>query len=154
VEVRPREVKVKIPAGVDDGQRIRVKGRGGAGANGGPSGDLYVVVHVRPHPIFGRKGKLDLTVRVPLTIAEAALGARVKVPTLTDPVTLKVKGGTLGGTTQKVKGRGITPPKGSSGDLLVTFDIDVPTKLNDEQKQALDALAAAFPGNPREHLEV
>jgi molecular chaperone DnaJ len=154
VEVRPREVKVKIPIGVDDGQRIRVKGRGGAGANGGPSGDLYVVVHVRPHPIFGRKGKLDLTVHVPLTIAEAALGARVKVPTLTDPVTLKVKGPTLGGTTQKVKGRGIAPAKGSSGDLLVTFDIDVPAKLNDEQKQALEALAATFPGNPREHLEV
>ena len=96
VEVRPRDVKVKIPVGVDDGQRIRVKGRGGAGANGGPSGDLYVVVHVRPHPVFGRKGKLDLTVHVPLTFTEAALGAQVKVPTLTDPVTLKVKGGTQG----------------------------------------------------------
>jgi len=154
VEVRPREVKVKIPAGVDDGQRIRVKGRGGAGANGGPSGDLYVIVHVRPHPIFGRRGKLDLTVHVPLTIAEAALGAKVKVPTLTDPVTLKVKGGTKGGTTQKVKGRGIVPAKGSSGDLLVTFDVDVPAKVNDEQRQALEALAAAFPDNPREHLDV
>ncbi len=82
VEVRPRDVKVKIPAGVDDGQRIRVKGRGGAGANGGPSGDLYVVVHVRPHPVFGRRGKLDLTVHVPLTLTEAALGAKVRVPTL------------------------------------------------------------------------
>ena len=154
VEVRPREVKVKIPAGVDDGQRIRVKGRGGAGANGGPSGDLYVIVHVRPHPIFGRRGKLDLTVHVPLTIAEAALGAKVKVPTLTDPVTLKVKGGTKGGTTQKVKGRGIVPAKGSSGDLLVTFNVDVPAKVNDEQRQALEALAAVFPDNPREHLDV
>jgi molecular chaperone DnaJ len=154
VEVRPRDVKVKIPIGVSDGQRIRVKERGGAGANGGPSGDLYVVVHVRPDPIFGRKGKLDLTVHVPLTIAEAALGAKVKVPTLTDPVTLKVKGGTTGGTTQRVKGRGISPAKGSSGDLLVTFDIDVPAKVNDEQRKALEALAAAFPENPREHLEV
>lgn len=154
VEVRPRGVKVKIPAGVDDGQRIRVKERGGAGANGGPSGDLYVVVHVHPHPIFGRKGKLDLTVHVPLTITEAALGAKVKVPTLTDPVTLKVKSGTKGGTTQKVKGRGISPAKGSSGDLLVTFDVDVPTKVTDEQRQALEALAATFPDNPREHLEV
>jgi molecular chaperone DnaJ len=154
VEVRPRDVKVKIPIGVNDGQRIRVKERGGAGANGGPSGDLYVVVHVRPDPVFGRKGKLDLTVHVPLTIAEAALGARITVPTLTDPVTLKVKGGTPGGTTQKVKGRGISPAKGSSGDLLVTFDIDVPGKVNDEQRKALEALAAAFPENPREHLEV
>jgi molecular chaperone DnaJ len=154
VEVRPRDVKVKIPAGVDDGQRIRVKGRGGAGANGGPSGDLYVVVHVRPHPIFGRKGRLDLTVRVPLTLTEAALGAKVKVPTLTDPVTLKVKSATPAGTTQKVKGRGIVPAKGSAGDLLVTFDVDVPKHLNDDQKRALEALAAAFPENPREHLEV
>jgi molecular chaperone DnaJ len=154
VEVRPRDVKVKVPAGVDDGQRIRVKGRGGAGANGGPSGDLYVVVHVKPHPIFGRRGKLDLTVHVPLTVTEAALGTKVKVPTLTEPVTLKVKGGTQGGTTQKVKGRGIGPAKGSAGDLYVTFDVEVPKKVNDEQRQALEALAAVFPENPREHLEV
>jgi molecular chaperone DnaJ len=154
IEVRPRDVKVKIPAGVDDGQRIRVKGRGAAGPNGGPSGDLYVIVHVGPHPVFGRKGKLDLTVHVPLTITEAALGAKVKVPTLTDPVTLKVKGGTKSGTTQKVKGRGIEPAKGSKGDLLVTFDIDVPTKVTDEQREALEALAAAFPDDPREQLGV
>jgi molecular chaperone DnaJ len=154
VEVRPRDVKVKIPVGVDDGQRIKVKGRGGAGANGGPSGDLYVVVHVRPHPVFGRKGRLDLTVRVPLTFAEATLGAAVKVPTLTEPVTLKVKGGTKPGTTQKVKGRGIVPAKGSAGDLYVTYDVDVPDKPSKEQRQALEALAAAFPGNPREQLGV
>jgi molecular chaperone DnaJ len=154
VAVRPRDVKVKIPVGVDDGQRIKVKQRGGAGANGGPSGDLYVVVHVRPHPVFGRKGRLDLTVHVPLTITEAALGASVKVPTLTEPVTLKVKGGTKTGTTQKVKGRGIVPAKGSTGDLYVTFDVDVPTKLNKEQKAALEALADVFPGNPREQLGV
>jgi molecular chaperone DnaJ len=154
VEVRPRDVKVKIPIGVDDGQRIRVKGRGAAGANGGPSGDLYVVVHVRPHPVFGRKGRLDLTVKVPLTITEAALGAAVKVPTLTEPVTLKVKGGTKAGTTQKVKGRGIVPAKGSAGDLLVTYDVDVPNKVNKEQRAALEALAEVFPGNPRENLGV
>jgi molecular chaperone DnaJ len=111
-------------------------------------------VHVRPHPIFGRRGKLDLTVHVPLTVTEAALGTKVKVPTLTDPVTLKVKGPTAGGTTQKVKGRGIVPAKGAAGDLYVTFDIDVPKKVNDEQREALEALAAVFPGNPREHLEV
>lgn len=151
-EVRPREVKVRIPAGVDDGQRIRVKGRGGAGINGGPPGDLYVVVHVRPHALFGRRGKLDLTVHVPVTFAEAALGANVKVPTLADPVTLKVKPGTASGTTQKVKGRGIQPAKGSAGDLLVTFDVEVPTKLSKEQRAAVEALAAEFPGDPRESL--
>jgi molecular chaperone DnaJ len=155
VEVRPRDVKVKIPVGVDDGQRIKVKARGGAGINGGPPGDLYVVVHVRAHPVFGRRGKRDLTVHVPLTFAEAALGAQVKVPTLGDPVTLKVKAGTQPGTTQKVKGRGIALPKGGTGDLLVTFDVDVPAKLDGAQKQAVEALAAALADrNPRESLGV
>ena len=154
VEVRPREVKVKIPVGVDDGQRIRVKGRGAAGLNGGPPGDLYVVVHVRPHPVFGRKGKLDLTIHVPLTFAEAALGANVKIPTLTEPVTLKVKAGTSGGTTQKVKGRGIVPDKGATGNLLVTFTVDVPAKLNSEQRKAVEALAVALPDDPREALVI
>jgi molecular chaperone DnaJ len=155
VEVRPRDVKVKIPVGVDDRQRIKVKARGGAGINGGPPGDLYVVVHVRPHPVFGRKGKRDLTVRVPLTFAEAALGAQVKVPTLGDPITLKVKAGTQPGTTQKVRGRGIALPKGGTGDLLVTFDVDVPTKLDGAQKQAVEALAAALADrDPRESLGV
>ena len=152
--MRPREVKVKIPAGVDDGQRIRVKGRGAAGVNGGPAGDLYVVVHVRPHAVFGRKGKLDLTVRVPLAFAEAALGAHVRVPTLAEPVTLKVKPGTQAGTTQKVRGRGIVPAKGPAGDLLVTFDVAVPAKLDAAQRAAIEALAGAFPVDPREGLGV
>jgi molecular chaperone DnaJ len=147
-------VKVKIPAGVDDGQRIKVKARGGAGINGGPPGDLYVVVHVRPHPVFGRKGRRDLTVRVPLTFAEAALGGKVRVPTLEEPVTLRVKPGTAPGTTQRVKGRGVPGPK-SAGDLLVTFDVDVPAKLDGAEKEAVEALAAAFAGrNPRESLGV
>ena len=154
VEVRPREVKVKVPVGVDDGQRIRVNGRGAAGLNGGPPGDLYVVVHVRAHPVFGRKGKLDLTIRVPLTFPEAALGTNVKIPTLGEPVTLKVKAGTTGGTTQKVKGRGIVPAKGTAGNLLVTFAIDVPTKLTSEQRDAVEALAAALPDDPREGLGI
>src|SRR5207237_10512443 len=89
VERRPRQVKVRIPAGVDDGQRIRLKGRGGAGRNGGPPGDLYVVVHVAPHELFKRKGK-DLLLTVPVTFPEAALGAEIKVPTLDGaPVTLR-----------------------------------------------------------------
>jgi molecular chaperone DnaJ len=155
VEVRPRDVKVKIPAGVDDRQRIKVKARGGAGINGGPPGDLYVVVHVRPHSVFGRKGKRDLTIRVPLTFAEAALGAQVRIPTLGDPVTLKVKAGTPPGTTQRVKGRGIALPKGGTGDLLVTFDVDVPVQLDRAQKQAVEALGQALADrNPREKLGV
>jgi molecular chaperone DnaJ len=152
VEVRRREVKVRIPAGVDDGQRIRVKGRGGAGALGAPPGDLYVIVHVRPHPLFGRKGK-NLTVKVPVTFAEAALGAQVKVPTLTDPVTVKVKAGTQSGTTVRVRGRGIAPAKGEAGDLLVTFDVVVPAELTGAQREAVQALAGVFTGNPRTALE-
>jgi molecular chaperone DnaJ len=153
IEVRHRDVKVRIPAGVDDGQRIRVKGRGGAGANGGPAGDLYVIVHVRPHPVFGRKGH-DLTVRLPVTFPEAALGAQVKVPTLEDPVTVKVPPGTQSGKTVRVRGRGIPRAKGSPGDLLVTFDVSVPTELEDGAREAVEKLAQALPGNPRAHLGV
>ena len=153
IEVRHRDVKVRIPAGVDDGQRIRVKGRGGAGGNGGPPGDLYVIVHVRPHAVFGRKGH-DLTVRLPVTFPEAALGAQVKVPTLDDPVTVKVPAGTQSGKTVRVRGRGIPRAKGSPGDLLVTFDVSVPTELEDGAREAVEKLAQALPGNPRAHLGV
>ena len=154
VEVRPRTVKVRIPAGVDDGQRIRVKGRGTPGVNGGPPGDLYVVVHVEPHPIFGRSGKSDLTVKVPITFAEAALGAAVKVPTLESAVTVKVAPGTQSGKTVRVRGKGIQRASGDPGALLVTFDVVVPTELDDEAKQAVEALATAMPSNPREFLGV
>jgi len=152
VEVRRREVKVRIPAGVDDAQRIRVKDRGGAGTLGGPPGDLYVIVRVRPHPLFGRKGR-HLTVRVPVTFAEATLGAQVKVPTLTAPVTVKVPAGTQGGTTVRVRGRGITPAKGGAGDLLVTFDVAVPTELTASQREAVEVLAGAFTDDLRATLE-
>jgi molecular chaperone DnaJ len=154
VERRRREVKVRIPTGVKDGQRIRVKGRGGAGRNGGPPGDLFVVVHVRAHPIFGRSGPKNLTVTVPVTFAEAALGAQVKVPTLAEPVTVKVKPGTRSGTTVRVRGRGIAPAKGDTGDLLVTFDIDVPTDLTDDERAPIEALAEKLTRDPREGLGV
>jgi molecular chaperone DnaJ len=153
VERRRRDVKVRIPPGVADGQRIRVQGRGAAGANGGPPGDLYVVVHVGEHPVFGRKGK-DLTVRVPVTFTEAALGTQVKVPTLDKPVTVKVPAGTQGGKTVKVRGRGIDSGKGGPGDLLVTFDVVVPQKLDGAEKKAVEALGNVLTGNPREHLGV
>jgi molecular chaperone DnaJ len=154
IEIRPRTVKVKVPAGVDDGQRIRVKGRGTPGLNGGPSGDLYVVVHVAPHQIFGRSGKADLTVKVPITFAEAALGTQVKVPTLAAPVTVKVPAGTQSGKTVRVRGRGIQRGSGDPGALLVTFDVVVPTELDDEARQAVEALAEKLPANPREFLGV
>jgi molecular chaperone DnaJ len=154
VERRRREVKVRIPAGVKDGQRIRVKGRGGAGRNGGTPGDLYVVAHVGKHSIFGRSGRANLTVTVPITYAEAALGAQVKVPTLDAPVTVKVPPGTQSGTTVRVRGRGITPAKGDPGDLMVTFEIVVPERLTADEREAIEAMAQKLSGNPRQHLGV
>jgi len=146
VEVRPRTVKVRIPAGVSDGQRIRVKGRGAAGANGGEPGDLYVVVSVEPHALFGRRGN-DLTVRVPVSFAEATRGAEVRVPTLDAPVTIRVKPGTQSGTVLRVAGKCV-----KGGALLVTLDVRVPTELTDDQREAVEKLAAAFTDDPRAEL--
>ncbi len=152
-ERRPREVKVRIPAGVSDGQKIRLKGRGGPGRNGGPPGDLYVRVHVDPDPIFGRDGK-NLTLNVPITFPEAAFGTKLKVPTPEgETVTLRVPAGTASGKVFRVKGRGIATKK-SAGDLLVTVQVAVPAKLNDEQRQAVEAFAAATAESPRDHLGV
>jgi molecular chaperone DnaJ len=148
-----RTVKLRIPAGVSDGQRIRVKGRGEPGENGGPAGDLYVIVNVGAHPIFGRSGK-NLTLRVPITFAEAALGANVTVPSLDEPVTLRIPAGTTSGKTFRVKGRGVKPASGSAGDLLVTVEVSVPTDLTDEQRAAVEALAGTMTQSPREHLGV
>ena len=150
---RPRQVKVRIPQGVRDGQRIRVKGRGGSGANGGPDGDLYVRVSVEPHPLFGRDG-VHLTVEVPIAYTEAALGADIKVPTLDgDPVTIRVPSGTPSGKTFRVRGRGVQTQR-SRGDLLVTVVIDVPLEPTEAERAALEALAQAAHESPRAHLGV
>ncbi len=144
-----RTMQVRIPAGVTDGQRIRVKGKGGAGENGGTPGDLYVVVHVSGHPIFGRSGD-NLTVTVPVTFTEAALGADIEVPTLDGPpVRVRIPAGTPNGRTLRVRDRGVD--KGAKkGDLLVTVDVQVPAGLSDEAREALKAYAAVAPGgNPR-----
>jgi molecular chaperone DnaJ len=151
VEMRAREVKVRIPAGVADGQRIRVKGRGAAGANGGPPGDLHVVVHVRTHPLFGRSGD-DLTLRLPVTFPEAALGADVKVPTLDGQVTVRIPPGTPSGKVLRVRGHGMDGSRAKGGDLLVTVEVQVPVNLNAEQRAALEALGAVLDVNPRAAL--
>ncbi len=147
-----RSMQVRIPAGVTDGQRIRIKGRGGAGENGGASGDLYVLVHVRPHKVFGRKGN-HLTITVPITFAEACLGAEIEVPTLDGaPVRLKVPAGTPTGRTFRVRGRGVKGGAGN-GDLLVSVEVQVPKHLSEEAKAALAAFQAeAGDGDPRSHL--
>jgi molecular chaperone DnaJ len=150
-ERRAREVQARIPAGVADGQKIRLKGRGAPGRNGGPSGDLIVECHVTPHPLFGRDGT-NLTVRVPVTFAEAALGANVDVPTLDGPaVIVKLRPGTQSGTRHRVRGKGIPTTK-STGDLIVSLDVQVPTELTDEQRAAIEAFAAATTVSPRASL--
>ncbi|HLI74936.1 MAG TPA: molecular chaperone DnaJ [Acidimicrobiales bacterium] len=151
---RTREVKVRIPAGVEDGQRIRVKGRGAPGRANGPAGDLYVTVRVDKHPLFGRRGR-NLTLTVPVTYPEAALGTTVTVPTLDGPVTLRVPAGTPSGKTFRVKGRGV-PAQGrnGTGDLLVTAEVSVPKKLSKEQKAVVEELARLSDEEPRSHLEV
>lgn len=152
-ERRLREVKVRIPAGVTDGKRIRIGGRGGPGRNGGPPGDLYVVCRVAPHDLFGVAGS-NLTLVVPITFAEAALGADIAVPTVDgEPVTLRVPPGTRSGRTFRVKGRGVGGPK-RTGDLLVTVEVAVPATLSAAQRKAVEELAAATDESPREHLRI
>ncbi|HEX9530254.1 MAG TPA: molecular chaperone DnaJ [Acidimicrobiales bacterium] len=149
---RPRQVKTKIQPGVEDGKRLRLKARGGSGHNGGPPGDLYVTVHVGRHDLFGRRGK-DLLVAVPITFAEAALGATVTVPTLDKPVKVKIPPGTRSGRTFRVRGHGVPDPKGA-GDLLATVEVAVPQHLSDAERKAIEDLRAASDGSPRSHLGV
>jgi molecular chaperone DnaJ len=153
-ERRNRQVKVRIPPGVEDNQRIRVKGRGAPGQGMAPPGDLYVTVHVGKHPKFGRRGA-NLTYSVPITFPEAALGTVITVPTLDEPVKVKIAPGTAPGTTLRVRGRGIPAGKNGSkpGDLMVKIDVIVPSKMSDEQRAAVESLAQVTDPAPREHME-
>ncbi len=153
IEHRPREVKVRVPAGVKDGQRIRLKGRGGPGRHGGPPGDLHVIVHVAPHRLFGRSGD-DLTITVPVTFAEAALGADIEVPTLDgETVKIRVPAGTRSGKVFRVSGRGVEH-KSKKGSLLVTIEVAVPAKLSAAERKAIETLASVSTESPRSHLGV
>ncbi len=143
-EPSSRRVNVRIPAGVVDGQRIRLKGKGNPGSQGGPAGDLFVDVHVAADPRFARRGR-DVTTGVDVPVTSAMLGATVVVPTLDEPVTLKVPAGTQGGTTMRVRGRGVPAGgKHAAGDLLVTINVSVPKKLNREQRSLVEKLATAL----------
>ena len=148
-------MQVRIPAGVEDGQRIRIKGKGGAGENGGASGDLYVLVHVTPDPLFGRKGD-NITIEVPVTFVEAALGAEIQVPTLGGgKVRLRLPSGTPNGRTLRVRGKGVSKANGERGDLLVSVAVQVPSGLSDAARTALRTYADAVgPEDPRAHLGV
>ena len=148
-----RTIQARIPAGVADGQRIRIPGKGAPGEHGGKNGDLYVRVHVKPHPVFGRNGD-NLTVAVPVTISELALGAEIKVPTHRGPaVTVRVPPGTPNGQVFRVPGRGVRKKDGTLGALLATVDITVPQDLNSKARSALEDLRIATSGtDPREEL--
>ncbi|MGP3984075.1 molecular chaperone DnaJ [Streptomyces sp. KR80] len=148
-----RTMQVRIPAGVADGQRIRLRGKGAPGERGGPNGDLYVLVNVDAHPVFGRKGD-NLTITVPVTYPEAALGGEIKVPTLGGPpVTLKLPPGTPNGRTMRARGKGALRKDGTRGDLLVTVEVSVPKHLGEKAKETLEAFAEATAGeDPRAEL--
>ncbi|GAA5074823.1 molecular chaperone DnaJ [Thermocatellispora tengchongensis] len=148
-----RTIQARIPAGVGDGQRIRLKGKGAPGENGGPAGDLYVQIHVKPHPVFGRSGE-NLTITVPVTFAEAALGAEIKVPTLKGmPVTVRIPEGTPNGRTFRVRGRGVARKDGTKGDMLVTVEVAVPQNLDDKARGLLTEFRDITAGqDPRAEL--
>lgn len=140
---RPGEaqpVTVRIPPGADEGSRVRIAGQGGASPNGGPNGDLILVIHVEPHPLFERKGD-DLQLDVPITTSEAIKGAKVKVPTFDGSVSVKVPPGTQSGTKLRVRGKGIARKNREAGDLYVRFMVHVPEASSPELTKLADELA-------------
>jgi molecular chaperone DnaJ len=151
---RSREFSVRIPPGVQDGARIRLSARGEAGSAGARAGDLFVTVRVEPHRLFGRRNS-DLTLELPITYTEAALGTNLRVPTLNGEVTLKIPAGTPSGKTFRIRGKGAPRPrKGGMGDLLVTVKVDVPQKLSKEEKELLGRLQEVQKESPRKGLGV
>ena len=144
--------KVRIPPGVGDGARVKARGRGGQGPNGTARGDLYVRVRVRAHPYFVRGAKSDIILECPVTFTEAALGAKVEVPTLDGTVTVKVPAGTQSGKVLRVRGRGGPRPAGGTGDLLVRIEVQVPEKLSRGEREALERFAELHRSTPRAHL--
>ncbi|HKG36852.1 MAG TPA: molecular chaperone DnaJ [Solirubrobacterales bacterium] len=149
-----KRYRVNIPAGVRDGTRIRLAGKGEAGPRGGPAGDLYVTTRVAPSPVFAQRDDGSLEVAVPITVAEAIQGGTVEVPTLNGAKRIRVPAGTRHGTVQRLRGEGPPRPGGKSrGDIRYRLEIDVPSDLSKEQERAVDQLAEAFNGaNPRERL--
>jgi molecular chaperone DnaJ len=148
--VQTRTINVRIPSGVRDGAKLRIPGKGNPGTRGGPAGDLLVTVRVQSHPLFGRSGD-DLTLTVPITLPEAALGTTLRVPTLDGAVSLKVAAGTPSGQTLRVRGRGFRTGK-HTGDLLVTVEVAVPKRMSAEAREALEKYAAAQDDDPRPQI--
>jgi molecular chaperone DnaJ len=149
---KTRTLNVRIPAGVSDGQKIRLSGRGEPGERGGPAGDLHLLVKVRGDAMFGRDGD-DLTITVPISYAEAVLGTDLRVPTMEGSVTVRVAAGTPSGRTLRVRGRGVPKRDGGNGDLLVTLEVDVPTALSPEARKALDEFGLHAPAPNRSTID-
>jgi molecular chaperone DnaJ len=149
-EQRTRRFKVQIPAGVKDGTRIKLRGKGEAGHGGAPAGDLFVVTRVGRSKLYRRRGEADLEIDVPVTFAEAALGATVEVPTPDGPVSLKVPAGSQDGKLLKIKGRGAPRLRGSGrGDLVARLHVTVPTKLSKDEREAIERLQGVSHDDPR-----
>ena len=142
---------MKIPAGVRDGQRIRLAGQGGQGGNGGPAGDLYLRVKVKPHPLYQRDGD-DLRMDLPVALHEALLGAEVTVPTLKGRVSLRIPPETQNGRTIRLAAQGMPRNGGGHGDLFVTVKVVLPTKLSDNERDCIREIGERHPEDPRRHL--
>jgi len=150
---KQESVTVRIPPGVADGGRIRLRGKGGEASGGGPPGDLFARIHVRPHPVFRREGR-DLHVDVPVTVREAILGAKVEVPTLTGRATVSIPAGTDGGARLRLRGKGVPKTsRGPAGDLFVIVQIKVPKSLDDDARARVEELEILDVKDPRKNLE-
>jgi len=150
---KPESFEVRIPPGVDTGSRVRIPGKGNAGIGGGPPGDLYIVTEVEPHPLFERKGD-NICVKVPVTITEAALGAKVEVPTIDGPTTIKVPPGTQSGQKLRLRGKGTPSLRGEArGDQFVEVQVVVPHVADERTKEILRELARLNPEDPRKDLK-
>lgn len=148
---RPRAVTVTIPRGVDTGTKLRVAGQGNPGSGGGPAGDLFLLVKMKPHPLFERKGE-DLTVELPVTFVEAALGAEVQVPTLTGRVTMKIPPGIQSGQQLRLTGQGMPRRAGGNGNLYARIKVTVPKNLSEQERELLEQLRSLRQENPRERI--
>ncbi len=147
----PRTVRARIPKGVTDGEKLRLPGKGGPGANGGPSGDLYLNIALHPHPLFRPSGH-DLYLEVPVTPWEAALGAQIEIPTLEGRLSLKIPAGSKAGQKLRVAGKGLPRPHGGAGDLYAVLGIQVPGTLSAREKELFEQLRAASGFDPRGHF--
>ena len=146
-----KTIKVRIPAGVRNEGKIRLRGQGGKGSDGGPDGDLILRVQVRKHPYFSIRGK-QLHVRVPVTPLEAYAGAKVSIPTPEGPVQLSIPAGSKNGAKLRLRGKGIAQKDKSRGDLIARLEVVLPSRQTDEVKEALRTVQAAFDGDPRQGL--